>query len=197
MRDARHVANEFIRRSKDRNCQFTPMQIQKLVYFAHARMLSLHRRPLISQTFEPWPLGPVVPVLYRALSRYGGAEVRSAIQMGTQDVFTVTESDVIGWSFDTYGHLSGPIMSDLTHAPDAPWARAKGQKKQIIPDNSIERYYLELWQEELIAETRRISALPDILSEVKESARQFERGEYVTRTSSELKRLVARAGTHS
>ena len=45
MHDARNVANEFIRRASESGDQFTHLQVQKLVYYAHAWMLGLYGRP--------------------------------------------------------------------------------------------------------------------------------------------------------
>lgn len=194
MRDARHVANEFIRRSRERNRLLTHMQIQKLVYFAHARMLSLHRRPLISQNFEAWQYGPVVPVLYHALSRHGSDRVEEIIPMYTEAAHGARERDIVDWAFDKYSQLSGPELSELTHAPDEPWARTK--ERDVISNDSIESYYAEEWCEETLETLRRVRSNDDLMAAVGEGMAQFERGEFNTcRTPDELESIVAaRAG---
>ncbi len=196
MRDARHIANEFIRRSKEQNRLLTHMQIQKLVYFAHARMLSLHGRPLISQNFEAWQYGPVVPELYRALSYRGSDRVVEAITMSTEAIHSARERDIVDWSFNKYSQLSGPELSKLTHAPDAPWARTKDQRGNIIPNDSIESYYADEWREETLEALRRVQSNDDLMTAVGDGMAQFECGEFNTcRTPAELESIVAvRAG---
>ena len=196
MRDARHIANEFIRLSKQQNRLLTPMQIQKLVYFAHARMLSLHGRSLISQNFEAWQYGPVVPVLYRALSRHGSYGVQETIAMGTERTRSTREQDILNWSFNKYSQLSGPELSKLTHAPDAPWAKAQERGEDVIPNDSIESYYTEEWREETLETLRRAQSNDELMAAVGEGIAQFERGEFNTcRTPDEIESIVAtRAG---
>ena len=199
MRDARHIANEFIRRSRQQNRLLTHMQIQKLVYFAHARMLSLHGRPLISQNFEAWQYGPVVRDLYRSLNRHGSRRVQETIPMVTEGTGSIRERDIVNWSFNKYSQLSGPELSKLTHAPDAPWAKAQERGEDIIPNDSIESYYTEEWREDTLETLRRAQSNDDLMKTVGEGIAQFERGEFNTcRTPDELESIVAtRAGRHA
>ena len=50
--DSRAVANYFLTKAKDAGKQLTPMQIIKLVYFAHGWSLGLLRSPLIDDQIE-------------------------------------------------------------------------------------------------------------------------------------------------
>ena len=199
MRDARHIANQFIRRSRQQNRLLTHMQIQKLVYFAHARMLSLHGRPLISQNFEAWQYGPVVRDLYRALSHHGSTGVQETIPMGAEGAHSVRERDTVDWSFNKYSQLSGSELSKLTHAPNAPWATAQERGEDIIPNDSIESYYADEWHEGTLETIRRAHSNDDLMQAVGEGIAQFERGEFNScRTPDELESIVAaRAGRHA
>ena len=59
--DPCQVANYFIKRALKEGKLFTPLQIQKLVFFAHAWGLALLNRPLLEKEFEAWAYGPVMP----------------------------------------------------------------------------------------------------------------------------------------
>ena len=73
--DARQVANEFLSLAEETNIPLTPLQVQKLVYFAHAWQLGLYGKPLIDTEFEAWRYGPVVPVVYFGLSHFRGGTI--------------------------------------------------------------------------------------------------------------------------
>ena len=199
MHDALHIANEFIRCASERASPLTNMQVQKLVYFAHARMLSLHGSPLIRQEFEAWPRGPVVPELYEALRQYGREPVREEIHLDAQADYTLREKDILDRIFNRYGRMSGPELSELTHAPGTPWHQANARGESSISNASIELHYAKEWRDEAHATLERIANNPEIRADVMDSFAQFERGEYVTvRTPEELKRVVGlRAGKRS
>ena len=188
MYDARQIANEFIRRSCELKRPLTPMHIQKLVYFAHARMLHLHRRPLIRQTFEAWTYGPVVFDLYRSLSMYGGGNVKNLVPLKTEELIGTRESGIIDRTFDTYGHLNAIELSDLTHEDDAPWARAKTKNRVRIPNDTIEKYFSNAWSRESRKTLRRMHNNPEIRAKVAEGLSQIDSGQYETWNQDETSR---------
>lgn len=142
--DARSVANEFIRRGIDASNPLTPLQVQKLVYFAHAWMLGIYGRPLINEPFEVWKYGPVVPVVYYCLRHYGGDPVTEPLPNHPDDFkddFDAAEQDILGQVFDIYGDLSGPRLITLTHLGGTPWDQAKKKGNWYISDDTIKHYY--------------------------------------------------------
>ena len=72
------IANQFIERAKRDGVVLTNMQLQKLVYIAHAWALALDQG-LIYEPVEAWLWGPVIPSLFHNLGRYGAGEVTSPI----------------------------------------------------------------------------------------------------------------------
>lgn len=44
-------------------------------------MLGIHHRPLLCQTVEAWPYGPMLPEIYRGLHRNSDAPVRRIIDL--------------------------------------------------------------------------------------------------------------------
>ena len=77
MHDDRAVANDLLRRAAP--ADFTPVQLQTLVYFAHAGLLAIHHRPLVRQEYQAWRFGPVLPDLYDSVRQHGANTVPYAI----------------------------------------------------------------------------------------------------------------------
>src|SRR5437868_5201035 len=55
--------------------EITPLQLQKLVYYAYAWVLVVNKRRLFEERIEAWPNGPVVPSLYRKLKTLGSSPI--------------------------------------------------------------------------------------------------------------------------
>lgn len=149
MHDARNVANQFIQRGIDRDHPFTPLQIQKLTYFAHAWTLGIYGRSLIDDVYEAWKYGPVLPVIYWNLSHYKGRPVDACIPIHPDDEREFSDADMttIQQVHDLYGHLSGWSLSKLTHAPGTPWSQIHNVHGWYIPNDLIQRYYANLIKE--------------------------------------------------
>ena len=173
MYDAMCIANEFIRRTNEQGYGPTHMQLQKLVYFAHARLLALHREPLVKQGFEAWEYGPVVPELYHVLKHNQSNRICEEIQVDTP-VYSSRERDIFDWCFKRYGTKSGPELSRLTHVPYAPWANAVDNNDDLISNDAIGDYYIVEWSKESLAELHRIHNIPAIRQSVLESLEQSE-----------------------
>lgn len=184
MYDARQIANEFIRRGLDEGRPLTPLHIQKLVYFAHARFLVFHKAPLISQDFRAWQYGPVVRDIYDALKPYRARVVTEPISLPEQGLDSVQDYGAIDWCFRTYGHVDPFTLSALTHEPKGPWDRAR-KGGRTISNDMIREYYAEPW----IAEERdfvaRVSRHPTMVAEYLQSLDDFENGRYYTASGPE------------
>lgn len=143
MHDAARVANELIERGKGRTRPFTPLQIQKLLYFAHGWMLGWHDRPLIDEEFETWQYGPVVPSVYHCLSHNRNQPVTEPIPLheNDQSEFDEVEQDLIEQVINVYGKQSGMALSRRTHAPGTPWDKARKKSSWVVPDSLIRAHF--------------------------------------------------------
>lgn len=163
------VANYFLKLAERDGKQLTPMQLQKLVYFAHGWHLALRGQPLVDEHPEAWTYGPVFPSLYHAFKLFGGGPIpRPATEYrlevnpktGRQTVFNVVTpslDDIHGdedveyskrviervWS--VYGSWSGVQLSQLTHEPQSPWYATRqlnpDRTGTDIPDDEIRDYF--------------------------------------------------------
>lgn len=184
MYDARQIANEFIRRGLDEGRPLTPLHIQKLVYFAHARLLAFHKIPLVSQEFRAWQYGPVIRELYDALRSYRAQGVTEIISFGDKKQGSLDDRGVIDWCFRTYGHVDPFILSALTHEPKGPWARARKSGRKISND-MIRDYYAKPWIAEEREFVERVSRHPAIIEGYLRSLKDFEEGRYYSASSPE------------
>ena len=142
------AANYFINRGNSDGNLFTPLQIQKLIYFANGWMLGVYHRPLLDEEFEAWQYGPVIPVVYHNLSYYGGDSVPDPIRVHPGN-FDAQENNILGQVFDLYGPLSGKRLVGLTHKKGSPWHTIWNRYKRptLIPNKLVEDYFARQYNE--------------------------------------------------
>ena len=145
--DSRAVANYFLRKAarNGRPKSLTVMHLLKLTYIAHGWTLGVTGRPLIRHPVEAWMLGPVIPRIYEEF-RPGTLGVRSFIRSASGVPYDAewsgTQREIMDMVYDKYSPLSASQLSDLTHAPDAPWDQVKRRGHYAkIEDEIIRRYY--------------------------------------------------------
>jgi uncharacterized phage-associated protein len=158
---AKAVANEFIMISKARNNLFTPMKLQKLVYFAHGWCLALTDKPLISGRIEAWQYGPVIPAIYHEFKGLGNGLIESPVTeiryAGSgkfcrhvlslndypDDEERLHAKEIIVKVFEIYGGYSAVKLSNATHMDGTPWQQVykDGVRSAVIPDEKIETYF--------------------------------------------------------
>jgi uncharacterized phage-associated protein len=150
----RLIANAFIRKAAQEQVPLSHMKLQKLVFFAHSWNLALNDKALLSENFEAWPYGPVVPSLYHELKGYGSEPVQNYLtefDASTQQIraFVPNDQDTAFWSlFDQvwklYGNYSAIKLSDMTHTAGSPWEQARKLSHKIITDDSLKSYFKDL-----------------------------------------------------
>jgi uncharacterized phage-associated protein len=154
--DARAVANEFLDMGDLTGTALTHMALQKLVYLAHGWHVIREGRPLATNHFEAWEMGPVVRCLYDALKVYGNRPVTDRLKWfnaleNRVEVARAPLSDAertfLAELFNRYAHLSAFQLSRLTHARGGPWDKvwnaAPGEIffNQRISDDLIRQYF--------------------------------------------------------
>ena len=124
----------------------TPLQVLKLIYFAHAWILVFRQRPLFRQTVEAWKYGPVVPDVYHALKQHGRRTIPGPIPIIKPYEGVSDEIDIVEWVAEKYDGFSGEELSHMTHWPDSPWfvARVEGGLGATISNKLTEAYYMRL-----------------------------------------------------
>ncbi len=152
------VANAMLTLALAQKAPPTQMKLQKLLYFAHGWHLALYDAPLVDETFQAWPYGPVLPTVYHEFKSFG---VLGITTLGTEIVSLPTGelnwvppviADLTGivqpllekiW--EVFGTYSGGQLSDMTHAKGSPWKQIHdryGDTRNVaIPDDLIKDYF--------------------------------------------------------
>jgi uncharacterized phage-associated protein len=121
----------------------TNLEINKILYIA--QMLHLGRTngasPLLSESFEAWDYGPVLPTVYHRAKAFGSAPVRNVFY-GCADV-TRTEADTLKEVSDSLkGKTPGELVA-ITHWDSGAWAKhyRPGARGSVIPNADILEEY--------------------------------------------------------
>ena len=98
------------------------------------------------------------------------------------DPLEFRERDLIERVFKMYGSRSAEELSELTHAEDTPWqkARRRGNSRPMIPIQSIQDYHVEEWREEARNTLKEMADDRQIREYIAEGIEQIDRGEFVT-----------------
>lgn len=151
--DSRVVGNTFIDLAQQENRLLDPMKLQKLVYIAHGWYLVSYKVPLVSETVQAWPRGPVFPELYHEMKRFGkGPITEFYLEFNPEtrqfEISYVSEGDetFLNLIWQSYGKYSATNLSRLTHEKGTPWSMIfDGMKRSAIIDNDlIEEHYRKL-----------------------------------------------------
>ncbi len=130
-----------------KNGRLTPMQVIKLVYFAHGWTLKLTKgTPLINESIEAWRWGPVVRSIYDEYKHHGNEFIGGKYKKKRFEKFGDLTTAVLDRILDVYGHKNGLELSAMTHQDDTPWHKIYVDQKQhagdaVIPDDLIEEYF--------------------------------------------------------
>lgn len=128
-----------------RNWQTTNLEIQKTLYVAHMVLLgrSNGKQALITESFQAWDYGPVLPLVYHKAKIFGNSPV--------QDIFQIYNCDTSGSEAEkiieeTVSMLSGKSPGQLvaiTHWEKGAWAKhyRPGAKDVVIPNEDILEEY--------------------------------------------------------
>ncbi len=151
--DAKSVANFFLETAQANGQTIDPMKLQKLVYYAHGWYAGYTGEPLINESIEAWPYGPVVPSLYHEFKQFGAGPIRAKAQRfnGTNGFYEVpppTDANIRQFLtnvWKSYGRYTGTALSEMTHAADGPWWRARqqsnGMRSADIPFHLIAEHF--------------------------------------------------------
>lgn len=126
-----------------KNWTATNLELQKILYLGHLTALgrSNGASGLISENFQAWDYGPVLPSLYHRAKAFGNSPV--------QNVFQIFP-DLVGHDAslieETVASLAGRSAGDLvaiTHWNEGAWAKnyQPGAMGIVIPDSDILEEY--------------------------------------------------------
>ena len=139
------VANVMIRKAHESGEDITHLKVQKLVYFCHAWMLAIHKKPLLNEPVEAWRFGPVIASLYDSLRRYGRYPIEHPIAICNPVEFDADALSIMEQVWDIYGKHSAGKLSALTHQSGSPWEQIYKEygTSAVIPDPLIRQHYAQ------------------------------------------------------
>ena len=120
------VANQFIQLGIADGRPVDPMKLQKLVYIAEGWSLVKRHEPLIRESVEAWPYGPVVPQLYSAFKSYRAANIHRPCPVPPNTPALEAEDDqLIRQVWQQYRGLTAIELSMMTHEQGSAWDLAR------------------------------------------------------------------------
>ncbi|MEF0939100.1 Panacea domain-containing protein [Rhizobium sp. BR 362] len=155
--DARSVANFFLEIAWSREKEISHLQLQKILFFAHAWHLGKYNEPLLGQRFEAWRHGPVIRVIYDQLKRFKSSsvieklkkiDVLSGEMIDAHADFTADKIAFLTNLFDYYYSFHPYQLVSLTHEKGGPWEKIWEKAGEgvvpgmLIPDESIRLWIL-------------------------------------------------------
>jgi uncharacterized phage-associated protein len=145
---AQAAARTILERAHAQGLSITNLKIQKLLYFAHGLMLSLHDRGLINEKFQAWKYGPVVEELYHALKFFGPSTIPpSSVFIKHWEIIPDSDTDALA-AIDSIlgqlGKLSGGRLIDISHDKNGPWhAVYHDETRSVEIENSAVKTYFD------------------------------------------------------
>ena len=117
------------------------LKLQKMLYLAHMHYMGTNDgNPLISETFQAWDYGPVVPVLYHRAKIFGVDPIERFVFSDTSDLPNNSPEarqidDAVGQLLD---YEPGQLVA-ATHWPKGAWAEyyQPGLRGIEIPNHAI------------------------------------------------------------
>jgi uncharacterized phage-associated protein len=127
---------------------FTPLKLQKILYYCQAWNLVFKGKPLFPQYFEAWVHGPAIPEVYKKYKEFGFGVILTENNSSSIELEN-TEREIIDLVLNLYGKKHGKYLELLTHS-EPPWIIARHtllpnqlSKKKISWRNMM-KYYSQL-----------------------------------------------------
>ena len=119
----------------------TNLRMQKMVYIAHMYYMGKFQEPLVAGEFQAWDLGPVHPVLYHRLKKYGADCVPNT---AFNDVVPMQDDDPGSTFLDAAAReLVHRDLVGITHWSGGAWHKYYQPNKRgiVIPNEAIMEEY--------------------------------------------------------
>ena len=127
------MANLFLDWFETQRRIVTPLKLQKTLYFCHADFLQNHGVSLVTEEFEAWTYGPVLPSVFHAFKHYSGQPILTRasqfdpVTLSSFRPIAHLDSRQIGALrpiFELYAPVDGGHLSSVSHRPGGPWSEA-------------------------------------------------------------------------
>jgi len=123
------VANRVLAVAHDKGIEVTNLKLQKLVYFVQGFALAKLEHPLFNEEIQAWTYGPVIPELYHKVKNYGASPIAGTLAADDAIKNDPDADKVIGDVMEKLGHLPAPLLVNLSHRDNSPWAAAWNKER--------------------------------------------------------------------
>ena len=102
----------------------TNLQIQKVLYLAHMIYMGRNEgQPLISEAFEAWDYGPVIPSLYHKAKIYGSSPIKE-LSIELNESGREKEFQALEEACEALLTLSPGALVSFTHREGGAWEKS-------------------------------------------------------------------------
>jgi uncharacterized phage-associated protein len=132
-----------------RDWKVTNLELQKILYIAHMIHLGAKGKPLISENFEAWDYGPVVPDLYQHVKGFGANPVRNVFHSVDLPDNASSEYDFIKKTVDALAEAKSSQLVAFTHREGSAWSKVYSVHRRglVISEQLILDEYHD-WKEQ-------------------------------------------------
>lgn len=133
-----YLCNNILVRGMEENVPITPMKLQKLMYYTCREYVHRTGESPISERFEVWRYGPVLPSVYGEFRSFGKMPITEYAKDADGKSRKISESRnpvlarVLDDVWRRFRHYSGPQLSAMTHLEGSGWRRARMDNREFI-----------------------------------------------------------------
>ena len=124
------VCNNILRRSFEEKISVSPMKLQKLLYFVSCEYAKSSDSSLLSEDFEVWQYGPVIPTVYEEFKSFKALPIDKYAKDANGTAFAIDESrapnlkNAIDRVWNVFKCFDGVTLSKITHEDGSGWSDA-------------------------------------------------------------------------
>jgi len=139
------LSNNILIRAKRDNIKITPMKLQKLLYYTCVKYVKETGELPISEHFEVWKYGPVIPAVYSEFRPFGSSAITSYSKNAKGKSKMVDEdcnpilSSCIDYVWRKYKNLTGIELSKKTHQEGSGWFSAFQKDNATISKEEMQK----------------------------------------------------------
>ena len=132
------LSNNLLIRARQENIKVTPMKLQKLLYYVCVKYVKETGEMPVSEPFEVWQYGPVIPSVYHEFKSFRAAGINKVARDAKGEASVVDEdssailTDCINFVWSRLKHFTGIELGQRTHQKGSGWYKAYQRDDEII-----------------------------------------------------------------
>lgn len=137
------LCNNILNRGFKEKISISPMKLQKLMYFICMDYTRKNGTSPISEQFEVWQFGPVLPSIYAEFKAFGSKPIKEYAKDANGKAFMVNEernprlAETIDHIWRRYKNMTGIELSQITHQTRSGWYKAYADGRAYITESDM------------------------------------------------------------